>query len=92
MDQTTSQRDAIEHSLVERYGPFLTGRSLWKTIGFQSASAFRKAAARGALPIRTFRIEGRQGLFAYSVDVAKWIISVGSDSAAPDKDSKSLPA
>jgi hypothetical protein len=92
MDQTTSPRDAIEHYLVERYGPFLTGHSLWKTIGFQSASAFRKAAARGALPVRTFRIEGRQGLFAYSAEVAKWISSVGGESLAPNEDSRSPPA
>jgi hypothetical protein len=82
MDSMASHRDAVESYLVDRFGPFLTGRSLWKAIGFQSASAFRKAAARGALPVRTFRIEGRQGLFAYSVEVARWISSVGSEHSA----------
>jgi hypothetical protein len=71
------RNDAVENYLIERYGLLLSGCSLWKAIGFPSSSAFRKAASRGALPVKTFRIEGRKGLFAYTSDVARWINDVG---------------
>jgi hypothetical protein len=91
MSLTMSHIDALENYLTERYGLFLTGRALWKAIGFQSGSAFRKAASRGALPIPTFRIDGRKGLFAYTSDVAKWASAVGARTAAPGENEEALP-
>jgi hypothetical protein len=70
-------KDAVETYLLDRYGPLLNGRSLWSAIGYQSSQAFRKAASRGALPVRTFHIDGRKGLFAYTSDVAHWLSAVG---------------
>ena len=40
---------------------------------YNSSQAFRKAAARGDVPVRTFHIERRRGLFAYSSEVAQWL-------------------
>ncbi|WP_109477294.1 hypothetical protein [Paraburkholderia sp. C35] len=77
MKLSDARNDAVENYLIERYGLLLSGCSLWKAIGFLSSSAFRKAASRGALPVKTFRIEGRKGLFAYTSDVATWISGVG---------------
>lgn len=68
-----SEVTPIESYLLERFGPLLSGRALWQTLGYSSAQAFRKAARRGALPIRTFHVEHRRGLFAYSAEVAQWL-------------------
>ena len=63
--------------LLERFGPLLSGRPLWQALGYHSAQAFQKAARRGVLPVHTFRIEYRRGLFAYSAEVARWLDLVG---------------
>ncbi|MEX3964523.1 hypothetical protein AB4Y42_20285 [Paraburkholderia sp. EG286B] len=72
-----TKNDSVEADLLEHFGYLLSGRALWKTMGYASSQAFRKAAARGDLPVRTFRIEHRRGLFAYSSEVAEWLGEVG---------------
>lgn len=86
MNPMTNSSHAVERYLLEQHGLLLTGRALWKSIGFQSASAFRRAASRGALPVRTFKIEGRKGLFAYSSEVAEWIGAVGGQDTTRSKE------
>lgn len=73
--EVTMKTDAasIESYLIGRFGPLLCGRALWQSLGFNTVQAFRKAARRGDLPVRTFRIEHRRGLFAYSAEVALWL-------------------
>lgn len=66
-----------ESHLLERFGPLLSGRALWQALGYRSAQAFQKAARRGVLPVHTFRVEYRRGLFAYSAEVGRWLDAVG---------------
>lgn len=68
----------IESALTERYGPLLSGRPLWQTLGYPSGQALRRAASRGVLPVPTFRLEHRRGLFAYTTDVARWLANASS--------------
>lgn len=74
--EAKAERTPIESYLFERFGPLLSGRALWQTLGYNSSQAFRKAAQRGDLAVRTFHIERRRGLFAYSAEVAQWLNSL----------------
>lgn len=63
----------LEQSLLDRYGPMLPSRVLWKVLGYPSPEAWRQALVRQALPVPVFGIEGRRGRFALARDVAHWI-------------------
>ena len=60
----------------EGYEPMatlLSGKPLRSALGFASAEAFRTAVHSGRLPVRVFKIQGRQGWFARSADVSAWL-------------------
>lgn len=67
-----SAQDYLEH-LTKIYGPLLASRDLWKILGFASPAAYRQSRTRGQLPITEFKIEGRRGKFALTLDVANWL-------------------
>lgn len=77
-------------TLETRYGLVVGGRDLTRLLGFSTQGAFKRAKARGSLPIRVFAIEGRRGTFAMVSDVAAWAESLkrappGSSPAEPPK-------
>ena len=67
-----SAQDYLEH-LTKMYGPLLASRDLWKILGYASPAAYRQSRVRGQLPIAEFKIEGRRGKFALTLDVANWL-------------------
>ena len=72
---TTPMRDPQEdggtvETLRGQFGDVIGAAELRRLFHW-SASAFRDAADRGALPFRTFSIPGRRGRFARVEDVAE---------------------
>lgn len=63
----------LERVLIDRYGPLLPSRVLWKVLGYSSAAAWRQSVCRETVPVPIFKIEGRSGYFALSRDVARWM-------------------
>lgn len=63
----------IYQDLLERYGPLLTGEVLRASLGYPSQAAFRQSLCRNTTPVKTFRIPGRRGRFALTLDVAQWL-------------------
>lgn len=55
------------------YGPILGSSVLWRVLGFSSPDAFRKAVRRGTVPVETFIIPNRRGVFARTTAVASWL-------------------
>ena len=72
--EVTMKTDAasIESYLIGRFGPLLCGRALWQSL-FQHGAGLSEGCPARDLPVRTFRIEHRRGLFAYSAEVALWL-------------------
>ena len=57
-------------------GPLVGGARLWRLLGFPSAAAFRQARHRGNVPVVVFSLPKRKGAFAFSADVATWLVRV----------------
>lgn len=64
-------------TFLERYGELMDAAALAALFRFPSDRAFRRAVAKGALPIPVFRIPGRPGAHARTRDVAKWLRDLG---------------
>lgn len=65
--------EELEASLTRTLGALIGGEALSKTLGYRSQSAFRRALARGRVPVHVFMIEGRRGRFALARDLAAWL-------------------
>lgn len=63
----------IYQDLLERHGPLLTGEALRASLGYPSQAALRQSLSRNTTPVKTFRIPGRRGRFALTLDVAQWL-------------------
>jgi hypothetical protein len=74
VNSATSDGDLVPEFL-ERYGEMLTGKTLYRALGFSSVASFRHAVRRGAVPVPVFQQEARRGYFASTRDVALWISS-----------------
>lgn len=61
----------------------MDGAALCTLFRFPSDRAFRRAAAKGVLPVPTFRIPGRPGTYARTRDVAVWLTAVAPVSPLP---------
>lgn len=70
--------------LIEQYGPLVGGGDLAQVLGFQTTAALRQARRRGKISLRTFRIEGRQGLFALTADVSAWLADIAESKREND--------
>lgn len=65
--------EELEASLTRTLGALIGGETLSKTLGYPSQPAFRRALARGRVPVHVFMIEGRRGRFALAKDLAAWL-------------------
>lgn len=63
----------IEVALMRTAGPLLTGEFLANSLGYPSATAFKKALERKTVPVVIFTIPRRRGQYALSRDVALWL-------------------
>lgn len=58
---------------IEKYGPVIGGKDLWKSLGYKTFSAFSRAIAKNTIAINVFRIEGRRGWFGLTEDLTNWL-------------------
>ena len=76
-----NDQQSIAQKLIENHGPIICGATLSKVMGFPTTKAFNQSRRRGSLGIKTFRIEGRRGVFALTSDLAQWIEQLATQSA-----------
>lgn len=67
-----------ETELLKRYGPLMSGNELYQALGFNSYRVFYTHFHAGHLEVPVFKLKGRKGWFAKTVDVARWIDSRAS--------------
>ena len=65
--------DIVAEQLLKEHGPLLSGEKLWKTVGYSSAEAFRKAKAQNRLEVTVFPLPNRRGSYAFTRHVADWL-------------------
>ncbi len=63
----------LYEDLLARHGPILGGADLAKAMGYRSLAAFRQARRRGQVEVDLFTLPNRRGVFALSIDVARWL-------------------
>lgn len=79
-------------TMASRFGLLVGGRTLWKSLGYQTATAFHKAVARGTVPIPVFELPHRQGKFALAEDLDVWIDRLrGRVPPLPDDSTEAQP-
>jgi hypothetical protein len=66
------------------YGEIVGLDALVHMLNYPSASALRRAHARGTLPIALHRIPGRRGLFALTGEVAAWLDRLSAEMKTED--------
>lgn len=59
--------------MEERYGPIISGKHLYAALGFKTYAAFYRSLQLDELGVKVFRLAGRKGWFAKTIDVANWI-------------------
>lgn len=76
----------MEKEMLEIYGPVMGGRDLVKALGYRSLTTFRKAVRDGALGVKVFSLPDRQGKYALTRDVARFIeLHAGTKSGEKEK-------
>ena len=68
--------DDLRTLLTEKFGVIVGGQDLVKLLGYSSADAFRQAKARSRLPVEVFDIPHRKGKFAFTADIASWLVTL----------------
>jgi hypothetical protein len=63
--------------LFEEHGPLMWGEALFKTLGYKNNTAFRQSVYRKKCPVDVFDIDGRQGRYAHTHEVAAWLATLG---------------
>lgn len=66
----------LSRSLIQQYGPLVSGKELMRNLGFRSHSSFARARKKGLLGVAVFELEGRRGPFARTQDIADWMASL----------------
>ena len=59
--------------LYAEHGPLVSGKALAKLAGFSTTDGLRMAHRRNTIGFTVFRIPARQGLFAHTADLARWL-------------------
>ena len=59
--------------MISNFGPTLGGRDLYAALGFKTYAAFHRSQQREELGVHVFKLPGRQGWFALTDDVARWL-------------------
>lgn len=83
--QRLEDRDLLSEINAEflgKCGPMLSGDDLWQALRFESLEDYEAARSQDALPVPVYPIDGGSGEFAYSWDVACWLVRVGPISSA----------
>ena len=82
--------DAVRSLRTERLtqffassGPLVSGTPLWTALGYQSGEALRQARQRNTVPVQTFKIPGRRGVFAYTHELICYLVDLGGAAPTP---------
>ncbi len=67
----------IDADFLGQCGPLLSVDNLRKALGYATLDELIESEETGTVPVRLFPIEGRTGSFAYSWDVACWLVRIG---------------
>jgi hypothetical protein len=70
---------------VERYGPIASTETLRELLGCRTMAALNHALAHGEFDFVTFTLPKRRGQFAFTSEVAAWLVSQRSDAYARTK-------
>lgn len=73
---TSDGTNALEKRLLDQYGPLMGGRDLVMALGYRTLPAFRKACRENLLGITVFTLPNRKGRYAFTRDVADWLVRV----------------
>ncbi|MES2186642.1 MAG: hypothetical protein V4505_18970 [Pseudomonadota bacterium] len=68
----------LTESMTKRYGPFMSGRDLMTSLGFRNHASFARARRQGLIEVTLFDLPGRRGPFAWTHEVADWMIGLPS--------------
>lgn len=71
--------DELAQQILQEHGPLISGETLWRSIGFRSADAFRQAKSQGRLEISVFSLPNRRGTFAFTKHVADWLRNLAKE-------------
>lgn len=63
-------------ALRERYGELMLLNEVAEVLKYKSTVAVRKAHSRGTLPVKLYKIPGKSGLCAKTVQVATFIENI----------------
>lgn len=74
----------LSTSLIARYGELVSAKDLAELLAYRTPAAFRKARQRKRLPVPTFQIAARRGVFARTREVAVWLAALGVNATATD--------
>lgn len=61
-------------SQVERYGPIASAEALRELLGCRTTSALNHALTQGEFGFATFTLPKRRGQFAFTSEVAAWLV------------------
>ncbi|KQZ60028.1 hypothetical protein ASD53_02365 [Lysobacter sp. Root559] len=82
-DPVDALSEALEETLLLRYGPMIGHDDLRQALGFLSMDAFRQALCRQQLPVPVFSIRNRRGKYALTLDVARWLAQLRAGAQFP---------
>lgn len=72
-EPASSLVEQLYEDLRARNGPILGGADLAQAMGYRSLAAFRQARRRGQVEVVLFTLPNRRGVFALSLDMARWL-------------------
>lgn len=70
--------------MKERYGLMIGGKDLYEALGFRRYAAFHRCKDKGELGVSVFSLPGRRGWFAFTNDVAAWLITQANAAKNPE--------
>lgn len=82
----TLTENLLISEMKERYGLMIGGKDLYEALGFRRYAAFHRCKDKGELGVSVFSLPGRRGWFAFTNDVAAWLMAQAN--AAKDSEMK----
>lgn len=74
----------FEQIIISKYGLLMSSNELVEILGYTSLGAFRQVRKRKKIDLKMFKMDGRAGMFALSVDVAKYLWNKRNESEVKD--------
>ncbi len=70
---TPTEASQLIRRMLDEHSELLSGQALGRCLGYRSSRAFQRAARLGELPVEVFKLPGRRGRFARTIEVARWL-------------------